>query len=166
MKRRPFIHDPSVLLEQGKAILAGNPEAKYAFRVVMVNLCLAGTSTGKLAKLSGCSRRALTLWVKKVDESGWDSLRTVPRTGRPPKLSPEQLGQLKEDVAGPPEKWGFTVWDGPSLAVHIRRKYDVEYKVRACQNLLHKMGFSLVRPRMFPALGASDEDAQDEFKKK
>lgn len=166
MKKRQFIHEPSVLLEQGKAVLAGNPESKYAFRVAMVNLCLAGTPMGKLARLSGCSRRGLSLWVKKVDESGWESLRPVPRPGRPSKLSSGQLGQLRKDVAGPPEKWGFTVWDGPSLSVHVRRKYGVEYKVRACQNLLKKMGFSLVRPRLYPALGAADKEAQEAFKKK
>lgn len=64
-----------------------------------------------------------------------------------------------------PDNHGFKVWDGPSLSKYIKDTFDIDLGVRACQKLLHKMGFALVRPQMYPSLGNPDNEARDAFKK-
>lgn len=83
MNTRTFIHDPKELLEEGTRIIDSSDEYKYIFRVVMVNFMLARTATAEeISAFSGVSRRTLTSWVQKVDENGFEALRTVkqPRT--------------------------------------------------------------------------------------
>ena len=64
-----------------------------------------------------------------------------------------------------PEKYGYHVWDGPTLSAYIKSKYDIDLGVRSCQKLLHKMGFSLIRPQIYPSLENQDDGARNEFKK-
>ena len=69
---------------------------------------------------------------------------------------------LEEDD---PKKYGYNVWDGPSLSAYIEKTYAVELSVRQCQRLFHSLGFSLVRPQTFPSKGEQNEQERTEYKK-
>ena len=109
--------------------------------------------------------RTLQTWLKKVDESGWDSLLAVKQGGRPNKLSNQQIAEIKDAINAGPEASGYNVWDGPTLSDFIKTKYGIDYGVRACQLLMHRMGFSLIRPQTYPSLGNPDNEARETFKK-
>jgi len=73
------------------------------------------------------------------------------------------MEELKKDVATHPHELGydFSNWEGKSMSYYVKKKFGVVLKVRQCQNLLHKMGFSLQRPRYkFPK---ADPEKQKEF---
>ncbi len=144
MKVRRYIHNPKELLKQGEEIVKQNSDPKYIHRVTMVNLILSGMRTKDLSKYSGDSIRAINIWVKKVDEQGWESLITVKQKGRPAVLSNIQLEEIKQAVSDDPENYGYHVWDGPTLSEYIKATYKIEYGVRACQNLFRQLGFSLI----------------------
>ena len=165
MKTRRYINDPELLLSQGKKIVSQSTDTKFIHRVSIVNLILGGMSPEELSTYSGDSRRVLYYWVKKVDEQGWDSLKPIKQKGRTPTLSDDQINELKSAVEDDPEKYGYHVWDGPTLSEYIKNQYEKELGVRACQKLLHKMGFSLVRPQTYPSLENPDNEAREEFKK-
>ena len=69
---------------------------------------------------------------------------------------------LEEDA---PKKYGYNVWDGPSLSAYIKKTYAVKLSVRQCQRLFHTLGFSLVRPQTFPSKGEHNEAERKEYKK-
>lgn len=165
MRTRQYINDPEMLLAQGREIVNQSADAKFVHRVSMVNLILGGMSPDELSTYSGDSRRILYDWLKKVDEQGWDSLKAIKQKGRVPTLSDDQINELKSVVEDDPEKHGYHVWDGPTLSEYIKKQYDKELGVRACQKLLHKMGFSLVRPQTYPSLENPDDEAREDFKK-
>ena len=165
MKVRKYLNDPKALLEEGKKIVSESADNKYVHRVSMVNLILNGLSPKNLAPYCGDSERTLQSWVKNVDENGWDSLIAIKQSGRPGKLSNSQIEELKTAVKESPEKEGYVVWDGPSLSDYIKGKYGIEYGVRACQKLMHKMGFAMIRPQTYPSLENPDETAREDFKK-
>lgn len=168
MRTHKYINDPKELLEQGKRIVsekADNEDSKYIYRVSMVNLMLSGLSPQELSSYCGYSKRTLQTWLKKADESGWETLRTKKQTGRPGKLTDQQREEIKVSIKEGPEKSGYTVWGGPSLSDHIKTKYGIDYGVRACQNLMHRMGFSLIRPQLYPSLENPDAEAREPFKK-
>lgn len=88
------------------------------------------------------------------------------QAGRPSKLSSDELAQIKSVLeADAPKEYGYSVWDGPSLSDYILKTYSVSLCVRQCQRLMHNLGFSLVRPQVFPGKGTEDEQERESFKK-
>lgn len=165
MRVHKYINDPKELLEQGKQIVSENADNKFVHRVSMVNLMLSGLSSKLLAEFCGDSERTLQTWLKKVDEIGWEALVAVKQAGRPNKLNDEQINEIKAALKTDPAESGYNVWDGPALSDYIKTKYGIDYGVRACQILMHKMGFSLIRPQTYPSLGNPDNETREALKK-
>ena len=168
MRKHKYIHDPKDLLEQGKGIVsekADHEDKKYVYRVSMVNLMLSGLSPQEVSSCCGYSSRTLQSWLKKVDESGWEALRTKKQSGRPSRLTNQQMEEIRTSIEEEAEKSGYTPWGGPSLSDFIKTKYGVTYGVRASQKLMRRMGFSLIRPQVYPSLENPDTEARENFKK-
>ena len=168
MMIREFINKPQDLLALGKKLLQTSDDRVFSYRITMVNLLLAGNgpTTAELSELSGVPARTLTDWVKKADETLFEALRPQPRPGKAPRLTEEQYAQIKETLTHEPEKFGYQVWDGKALSDYIQKTYGVTLGVRQCQRIFHKLGFSRIRPQIFPALGEEDSEEREAFKKK
>lgn len=165
MRNHKYINNREELLTQGRSIVSESADNKFVHRVSMVNLMLSGFSAKELAKYCGESERTLQSWLKKVDEQGWETLISKKQTGRPSRLSNQQLEEIRIAVQADPEQSGYNVWDGPTLSDYIKSQYGIEYGVRASQYLLHRMGFSLIRPQVYPSLEQPDDEAREAFKK-
>lgn len=165
MKVHHFIHDPKELLKEGQKIVKESTDSKFIRRVSAVNLILSGMSVENVAQNFGAGKRTINSWVKKVDDNGWEALATVKQTGRPNLLSESQISEIKEAVNDDPEQYGYHVWDGPALSNFINERYEIKYCVRSSQYLLHKMGFSLIRPQTYPSLDNPSNEAREDFKK-
>lgn len=76
---------------------------------------------------------------------------SVKQKGQPATLSDPPLAEIKQAVSNDPEKYGYHVWDGPALSDYIKATYNIEYGIRACQKLFHRLGFSLLRPQTYPS---------------
>ena len=76
-------------------------------------------------------------------------VRERERSGRPRTLDATQWRKLQSDLRKTPRDFGLaaTLWDGPVLAEHLRRRYGVGLGVRQCQRLFRQMGFRLRKPR-------------------
>lgn len=165
MNNRKYNTDPSVLLEQGKAIMSSSDEAKYLFRVFAVNMVLSGTPASQVGASAGYTKAAVTGWVKAVDEEGFEALRSQKRSGRPSKLSDKQLKEIDCLLQADPKEHGFKAWDGPTLSAYIKSKYSVDISVRQCQRLFRSLGFSHIRPQPYPSKGYEDTEERNAFKK-
>ena len=166
MNTRTFIHDPDELLEEGKRIINSSKEAKFLFRVAMVNFMLARTATAEeLSNLSGIPRRTLTSWVQKVDENGFESLKATKQPGRSSRLSDDQMAVIKDAIGSDPENSGYRVWDGTTLSDYVNEQFHIELGVRQCQRLFHILGFSKIRPQKYPSLEERNDEAREDFKK-
>ncbi len=104
-------------------------------------------------------------WVHRLVERGLAGLEEGSRPGRPGKLSEAQQARLRKDLMLSPREFGYdqNIWDGPLLSYHLEKKYGVRLRVRQCQNLFHRLGYSLQRPRKKAA--EVDPEKQSEFKK-
>ena len=166
MPTRKYKTDPAQLLAEGQEIVHSTSDAKYRHKVEMVNLVLSGLTPSYLSTYCGKSKRTITLWVKIADEQGFEALKPRKPTGKPPKLTKEQMAEIRTAVEeDDPKKYGHNVWDGPSLSAYIEETYAVKLSVRQCQRLLHTLGFSLVRPQTFPSKGENNEVERMEYKK-
>ena len=162
---RKYKTDPELLLAQGKAIVAAGEEARYLHKVEMVNLVLAGLTPSFLAKYCRDSKNAITGWVKPADECGFEALRDGKSTGRPPKLSAEQVAEIDRLLGEEPMEHGYRVWDGPSVSDLIKKRYGIVYSVRSCQVMFKRLGYGRVRPQPFPSKGREAGEAREAFKK-
>ncbi len=162
---KKFNHSKDDLLAEGRRIVSDNADSKYVFRVSMVNLILSGMKPSELSTLCGVNERTLTGWVDKVDKQGFESLMAVKQTGRPRVLSPEQEEKIKfllnEDE---PEKYGYRVWDGPSMSDYISGSMGVEYSPRACQKLFHRLNYNRIVPQPYPSLEDPDIPSREIYK--
>lgn len=167
MNRRKYKSDPEKLLEQGKRIMMGSDstDPKYYFRVFSVNLVLSGMSAVEVAEKAGVTRSAVSDWVKTADERGFDALKTVKPSGRRPKLCKTQREEIDAILKKNPNDYGYKVWDGPSLSDLIKKKYHINLSIRQCQRLFHELGYSRIRPQVFPSKEYEDTEAREDFKK-
>ena len=165
MNRRKYINDPSILLKEGKEIMLSHDGTRYYFRVFSVNFVLNGMSAAEVAEIAGVSRSTVSNWVKLVDEKGFEALKTVKQSGRPSGLTADQKSEIDIVLQREPSEFGYKVWDGPALSAYINKTYDIELSTRQCQRLFHELGYSKIRPQVFPSKGYEDTEAGNEFKK-
>lgn len=159
------IKNPELIAAQIEEEIRKRPEGRYFHRLHIVLLLARGISVQKVAELYGKSVRTVQRWAKAVNTHGLHGLIDTPRPGRPTRLTPAQLEELRHDLEQGPSAFGFTqgFWDGPLLSHHIKEKYGVTLKVRRCQTLLHQLGYTLQRPRTKPS--AASPEAVEAFKK-
>ena len=118
----------------------------------------------EVANLLGRSKMTILTWIKAFNHQGRKGLLRKLPPGRQSRLSEAQKEGLKEDILTNPREFGynFSNWEGKSVAFHLLKKFGVHLGVRAVQKLLHKLGFSLQRPRH--KLKKADPEAQEAFR--
>lgn len=139
MNVRKFKSDKDLLISEGERIVSSSNDAKFLRKVTLVNLMLNGMMPSSLSESCGETSRTLTLWMKSVDEEGFESLKIKKQSGRPEKLDDDQKEEIKIVLCENPKKFGYKRWDGPSLHNYILNKYDVELGIRQCQRLLREI---------------------------
>ena len=167
MPERKYVTDKAQLLAQGQMIVSSNEDAAYVHRVDCVNLVLGGMPPSEVSKYVPESKNTITAWVKTADEQGFDALHIKKQTGRPPKLTAEQMAEIEKILLeDKPEEYGYHVWDGPSLSAYIESEYSISICVRQCQRYFKDFNMSLVRPQTYPSKGKGNTAEREEFKKK
>jgi len=141
-------------------------EARYDHRLHAVLLVAKGISCPKVAELLGDSERTVRFWINRYLRDGLQGLIENERTGRPGRLTPEQIDRIGVVLRGKPEDAGLRggIWDGKSLSTFIRSEFHVDLGVRQCQRLFRHLEFRLRKPR--PMIARSDPEIQRVFKKK
>ncbi len=154
------LSDPAIILGLQDEIRRSG-EARYDHRLHALLLVARGLTAGEVALHLGESRTAVWSWVRRFNERGLAGLVDGERTGRPPRLSGKQLQKVDRALRSPPPHGGL--WDGKTLAAHIRDTCGIHLGVRQCQRLFRKLGFRLRKPRPMLAHGKPEE--QEVFKK-
>ncbi|HIB84404.1 MAG TPA: transposase [Chromatiaceae bacterium] len=120
-----------------------------------------GTSVLELVQNLNVVRSTVYLWLNSFKSCGADGLIIKTSTGANPKLSESQLLELSSLIDAGPAACNFTssIWTAPMIGDLIHRKYAARYHNNYVPMLLHKMGFSLQRPRK--KLSKADLTQQD-----
>src|SRR6059058_243590 len=136
-----------------------------ARRMLALALVLEGASREKAARAAGMDRQTLRDWVHRYNEEGLAGLRDRPRSGRRPRLSPEQEAELAAAVErGPdPDRDGVVRWRRIDLKALIETRFAIRLHERSVGKVLRRLGFARVSVR--PKHPKADEAAQEAFKK-
>lgn len=122
---------------------------------------LDGASLLEMAAKLDVTQSAVTKWFAAFVEAGFDGLALAKRPGRASRLSPEQLEEVGRAIEAGPEASGFScgVWTARMVAELIRDRFAVGYSWKYVPELLHKLRFSVQRPRK--RLSRADHEAQE-----
>ena len=136
-----------------------------ARRLLALALVMDGHSRTDAARAGGMDRQTLRDWVHRFNAEGPAGLVDKARSGRPPRLSADQLKDLDAVVeAGPDvETDGVVRWRCVDLRRIIAEKYKVDLCERSVGRILNDRGFRHVSVR--PHHPKSDGGAQELFKK-
>jgi transposase len=101
-----------------------------------------------IAAALGVTPGAVSQWLKRGRAGGVAQLRRQPPPGAQPRLSPEQLTELRELLAQGAEAFGFIgqVWTSKRVAAVIKRFLGVTYHRAHVSRLLRTLGFSVQKP--------------------
>lgn len=154
--RKLQIEDAEVMQVAIQQEISRSDESRYDHRLHGLLLVTTGQSCREVARLFGEDASTVQRWVRRFEERGLEGLREGERPGRPRQLDADQWRQVAADLRRTPRAFGLeaTLWDGPLLAEHLRRRFGIALGVRQCQRLFRQLGFRLRKPR--PQVAQSD----------
>jgi transposase len=119
---------------------------------------LNGASQSQVARRYGVSRTTASRWHRSIVVKGVDGMRKRRATGRPSRLTADQVDTIRRMYFEGALAHGFSRdrWTTGKLAEAIERKFGIRYDQDHVGRLMHKFG---LRERRFVyapmALGAS-----------
>jgi len=116
-------------------------------RGLIVRLHERGKNQQEIADLIGCSQPTVHKWVTRFKRG--KTLDTLPRSGRPTKLTKKILSRLKKKILDVIEKRNseFCSVSTKQVKTIIHQEIGELYSIRHVERIMHKLGFSLITPR-------------------
>jgi transposase len=96
----------------------------------------------EVAKIYGIARFTLARWIKDFKARGCAAFRVAKGRGRPPKLSDQQMQELREYI----KEQGATL-SSPRLVIEIQTRFGININKSTAHRLFKKLGFSYITPR-------------------
>ena len=159
------IDDPTTALVLQDEIRR-NDDARYDHRLHAVLLATKNLTCPNIAELLGDSERAVRNWINAYRKRGLQGLVDEEKSGRPRRLSEEQIEKIDAVLRLAPQDVGLTpgIWDGKTLCAYVKKSFNIDIGVRQCQRMFRQLGFRLRKPR--PVIARSDPEVQLALKKK
>lgn len=111
--------------------IRASADQRYGRRLHAVLLVQNGMSHPAVARALEEAPRTLARWVRRYRDHGLAGLRER-AAGRPRRLTPEQLAEVRGAVAGAPEK----PWTAAALSAWISERFGVRLSDRQAGRLL------------------------------
>ena len=137
-------------------------EKEIALREKIISLHKKKKSTREIAYLLDISKSKAAFWVKRFKDT--NDLKNQPRSGRPTPLRTKELEEIKQllrtKFLSSKSKAGTSSKEVLQL---IEQKTNKKYCLRHAERIMHKMGLSLITPRIGHI--RKDEQAQEKFRR-
>jgi len=102
----------------------------------------------EVAEALGVTKGAVSQWIKKYETEGRKALRSIPRKGAPPRLTPAQKNQLPELLSRGAESYGFRgqVWTCARVRTVIEQEFGVSYHKHHVARIMKEIGWTPHKP--------------------
>jgi transposase len=141
-------------------------EAMEQIRIRAVQRVQQGESPEEVIATLGFSRACIYNWLARYRAGGWHALKSGKQSGRPKKLSGEQIAWLNKTISdkNPVQlKFSFALWTRKMITRLIRKEFNLKLSETSVGRLLHQMGFSCQKP-LYRAY-QKDPEAVESWKK-
>lgn len=117
-------------------------------RLAAAQELLNGATQSQVARRHGVSRTTASRWHRSIVVKGMDGLRKRRATGRPSRLTADQVDSIRKMYFEGASAHGFSSdrWTTGKLAEAIERKFAIRYDQDHVGRLMHKFG---LRERRF-----------------
>lgn len=139
-----------------KRIRSLEKDVRVLKRLYFVKYRYQGHSVKEASEMVGVTEVIGYEWQRRWNKNGFDGL--IPRFGggKPPKLTPEQKEQLKEELEG-------KSWTTEEVREIIAKRFGVEYTPKHVRTILKKLGMNYAKPYQHDH--KRPKNADDIFKK-
>jgi len=157
---------PDVSVAELKKLIAFETKAKPRTRLLIALRRKKGESIDEIAETCTVPRRTVHGTLQRFQERGITAAHSVKQTGRPKRLSPKQLSELRKHLLASPKASGFreSFWTTRMVVALVNREYDISYTPQWMWTLLRSMGLSCKKPR--PTHYKASPEASESFKKR
>lgn len=142
--------------------LAEVDDSKPTQRLLAAIAYKNGITQSELAEWFDVERKTIYNWLTRLESQDiGTAIRDAPRSGRPRKLSVDQLEELDSLLhdAPPDVEYGVAAWTTGLLQECLRERFDVEYSRSSCRRLMREAG---LRPQpVRRAVVDLDEDQRE-----
>ena len=121
-------------------------------RLAAASDLLNGTKQSQIARRYGVSRTTASRWQRSILSKGLESLRKRRATGRPSRLTDDQVEAIRAMYFEGALAYGFSSdrWTTGRLAEAIDRRFGIRYDQDHVGRLMHKFGLRERRFRYMP----------------
>jgi len=121
---------------------------RFIHRLHCVMMVEQGKSISEVANLFEDDVSSVARWVRHFNIFGIQGLHDDNKSGRPAKLTIDQLRELKYKLGKPPHSFGYEKqqWDGRLLMQYLKQEYDISLGMRQCQRLLKNLKSDDIAP--------------------
>ncbi len=135
--------------------------AKIKERELIIKLSNDGKTCREIASLLGISKSKASYWIVRYNKT--NDLNDKPRSGRPTPLTKEKLVEISEKIKVRLREQKYKAGISSKEVVEIlENEIGRRYTPRHARRLLHKMGFSLITPRVSHI--KKNREAQNKFR--
>ena len=147
-----------------RALIRTEPNARVVRRLQAVLAAAEGETADGAATRCQLSSRAVGGWVRRYNAAGVAGLTDKAGRGRKKPLTAEQEATFRARIrAGAPTADGVCTLRGEDVRAILKAEFGIVRSLQTTYNLLHAMGFSVLRPR--PQHPKADVGKQAAFKK-
>jgi len=159
-----FLSDVSK--EELKRLYNEEKDSKAKLRLLAAILRKEGKSLSEISTSIHKPIMTISDWLRRIGNEGLYRIYSIKQTGKPSKLTKNQLNYLYNVLEKSPEEQGipFRIWTTSLVQYVIKKLFDVLYKIRNVRKIVKKLGFSLKVPRQENIKKSSKR--VEEFKKK
>jgi transposase len=137
-----------VLLAELVRLERKEQDATRSKRLRIIILAMQAWTAPAIAMSVGLPRRDCQEWVRRYNESALPGLEDQHSGGRPATLTPQQQEQFCQRLdAGPTPEDQVGSLRGADLQAILAREFGVLRSLPAVYHLLHRLGYSYLRPR-------------------
>jgi len=150
MKSHRFVRRPSLAKKRRiEDVFRRGPNHRVRRRANAVRLSLLGYAVPQITEVLGCNPQSVRNWFDAFESGGADALFDKPRSGCPPKATPDYRARLVESVKTSPSEFGypFTVWSVVRLRAHMAREMDILLGDGRIRQIMKEEGLVFKRPK-------------------
>jgi putative transposase len=132
-------------------------------RLAAAKELLNGVTQSQVARRYGVSRTTASRWHRSIVHKGVEGMRRRRATGRPCRLTADQVASIRQMYFEGAAAHGFTNdrWTTGRLASAIERRFGIHYDQDHVGRLMHKYGlrerrFVYSPPVEFPAVAVNE----------
>jgi transposase len=126
------------------------PDGKAFRRLNAIHLLLLGAEYSLVLRNSRVHERTFRLWVERFNEQGIDGLIYRPQTGRPRKISSDEVVSKILPLVDDPSLANHTHWTVTKLCGFLREEKQLDLTYRTLLRYLHEHHYARRIPRRVP----------------